>query len=378
VSNGSLARALLESYARHTNEAYQIFDLNLARAFVSGANGRFLDFIGELLGLERLGTAAAVSNAESKAVKFYVEEGIFGDINSASDITLPAGTIISTATDAEGITYRTIVSTVLLASQSEAFLSVEAILPGASSNVGTGLLQFHDFTNYADSLNDTLKVINVGGIFTGQDIETDTNYRFRIARQVTAAEAGNLTAIRLAALSVPGVADIILTPWARGIGTYDVLIKSITPTINETLIDAVQAAINEVTARGNSGLARRPRETGMSFTIKITYRDQVTDDIKDNIEALVKDNLTNYVNGIDIGEEFIINEAVQRVMETDERIKDIGIPTKPFNDITIYRETKLQDNKIKQTLLLNYATDDDERIVIEPSLAEPIIIIRAN
>ena len=380
VSSGSFARALLESYSRHTNEAYQIFDLNLARSFVSAANGKFLDYIGQLVGLTRLGTAAALASSESKSVKFTVDVGNFGDINGASSITIPAGTIISTedVTGGAGINYRTTLSTVLSAIISEQFVAVEAILPGSSQNIGAGVLQFHNFVNYTDFLNDTLKVSNPNGVFTGQDVESDTNFRFRITRQVTAAEAGNITSIRLAALSVPGVADIVFAPYARGIGTWDVLIKSITPTVSQSLIDAVQASVDIVSSQGTNGLSRRPIETGMTFTITIVYVDTLTTDVKNDIEDSVRTSLANYVNSIDIGNDFVINEAIQRVLEVDERIKDIGVPTKPFDDITLHIESQLQDNKIQQTLLKNYPTADDERVIIEPSSSEPITIIRAN
>ena len=382
VSPGSTARALLEAYSRHTNEAYQIFDLNLARAFLSGANGRFLDFIGELVGLERLNPEAAVASSESKSVRFYVDTGTFGDINGGASIVLPAGTVVSSEEGDSGITYRTTLTITLSSALSEAFVPVEAIQPGAQSNVGSNTLSFHNFTNYSDFLNDTLNVDNPNGIFTGRDLESDTNYRFRISQQVVAAEAGNLTAIRLAALSVPGVADIELSTFARGIGTYDVLIKSITPSVSDTLREAVQAAISEVTSQGIIGLARRPKETGMAFEITIYYRttpgESLTNSVKETIENNVIENLTNYVNSLDIGEEFIINEAVQRVLETDDRIKDIGVPSKPFDEISLWFETKLQDNKIRQTLLKNYDPDDDERLIIEPSLATPIVINRGN
>lgn len=380
LSPGSLTRAILEAYSRHVNEAYQTFDLNLARSFVSASNGRFLDFIGELLGLQRLGTEAGGASDTSKSVRFFVESGTFGDINSSSDILVNAGTIISSqdTESTQAIRYRTVNDNNLPALATELFITVEALLPGEDQNVAADLLQFHDHTTYTDSLNNTLKVTNPGGIFTGRDLESDTNFRFRITHQVTAAESGNLTAIRLAALSVPGVADILLTQYVRGIGTYDVLIKSITPSVSSSLIDSVQAGINLVTSQGNNGLSRAPLETGITFVISIRYRTDLEANVKSSIEERIAENLTSYVNGLDISDEFIINEAVQRVLEVDDRIKDIGIPTKPFDQLTLFKETKLQDNKIKQTLLENYNTDDDERLIIEPSESNPITFIRVN
>jgi hypothetical protein len=54
LSPGAKARALLEIVAKETNNAYRIFDLNLARAFLNGATGRFLEYIGDLFGVDKL------------------------------------------------------------------------------------------------------------------------------------------------------------------------------------------------------------------------------------------------------------------------------------------------------------------------------------
>lgn len=373
LSPGSKARTFLEIVSRKLNEAYQVFDLNLARAFVSGANGQFLDFIGELVGLTRFTPEPSKASAESKTLRFYVETGTFGDINSGADILVPAGTIISSS-DGSAVKYRLTSSALLSSSLSEQYVDVEGVNPGTVNNVGVGTLVTHNFIAYTDAANETLLVTNPAGIFNGRDLESDANFRFRIVNQVTAAEAANRTAIRLAALSVPGVADVLDIPYSRGIGTYDLLVKSITPTVSDSLLEAVQATIDAVTAFGLIGLARKPVEVGITFTISVRYRTSLDTETINSIQDAIRQSLTNYVNGLDIGEEFIINEAVQRVMETDDRIKDIGVPTKPFDELIIYRPTKLEDNKIKQNLLKNYITAADERVVIEPSVSEPITI----
>lgn len=375
-SPGTKARALLEILSRKLNDAYKTFDLNLARAFVQGANGRFLDYIAELVGLERIGLGAGSASADAKTVRFFVETGTFGDINSGSSILLPANTIISSDSES-GVRYRLTNSFSLPSGSSELYVSVQAILPGSVSNVGAGFLTFHDFIGYTDAANDSLKVTNDQGIFNGRDLESDTNFRFRITRQVTAAESANLTAIRLAALSVPGVADIVFIPYARGIGTYDILIKAITPTVSDSLIASVQAAIEEVTAQGIVGRADGPIEVGISFAITVTYTKQLPERDRSEIESKIRNGLVNYINNLDIGEDFIINEAVQRVMEVDDRIMDIGVPTKPFDEILIYKPTRLQDGKITNTLLKNYLTENNERLIIEPSVATPISISTA-
>lgn len=378
ITPGAKARAILEATNRNLNEAYRTFDLNFSRAFISGASGRYLDFIGEMLGLGRDGVLTANASADSKTVKFFVEIGTFGDINSGSSIVIPQGTNIATSAELNDIVYRTVVPTVLSLSASEAFVSVEAITSGRSANVGPSALQFHDFLTYTDVDNDSLKVINVGSIQGGAEVESDTNYRFRLSRQTLNAERANPTAIRTASLLIPGVADVSVIPFFKGVGSFRVLIKSTTPTVAESLIEAVNAAISEIAAQGIIAEAERPKESGMQFTIKLTFRRKLPGAERDSIEDAVRTAMRSYINGLDIGEDFIVNEGVQRVLDVSEDIKDIGKPTKPFDEIFVHRETRLRDNRIRTEVLGNLTPEVFERLIIEPSLSVPIKILRAN
>lgn len=374
VSAGAKARAILEVLSRKLNESYKSMDLNIARAFASGATGRYLDLIGELVATPRLGAVAASATVDAKSVRFFVETGTFGNINNASNISISSGTLVGTLEGGTGIQYRVTTTTILPAASSSVYVPVEALIPGEDSNVGAGTLTFHNFTNYADLSNESLLVTNDQGILTGRDLESDVNYRFRITKAVTAAEAANQNAILLAALSVPGVSEVVFFEFARGIGTFDLIIKAVTPTVSDTLVAAVQSAINSVRAQGIVATARKPVETGISFNISVRYTAALPASERQAVEQKIRDGLTTYINGLDIAEEFVINEAVQRVLEVDERIKDIGQPNKPFDEISIYKPSKLEDNKIRSTLLKNYVPAFDERLIIEPSVAVPINI----
>ena len=378
TSPGSKARAILEATNRNIAQAYQTFDLNLARALLSGATGTYIDLIGELVNVPRLGSTAANSSSTSQTVKFYVDSGNFGGINGGGSITIPAGTLISTQANAGGVVYQMPTGVTLTNSLSELFFAVEAVSPGAASNVGAGALTFHNFTNYTDNANNTLRVINLSGIFSGADMEDDINYKYRISQSALSAEAANQTAVLLAALSTPGVANVLLQNRSYGIGTFTVLIKSITPSVSDSLIDNVQAAISTVSALGALPLADRPNETGMAFTVTVYYQNGVSDGDKDNIEIQIASTMSDYVNSLDIGEEFILNELVDKVLDVSPNIQDIGSPTAPFDSMAIYKETNLRTGKIRQDLIGNYTPASTERIIIEPSLQQPITIIRGS
>ena len=119
LSPGAKARALLEIVSRQISEQYQIFDLNLANAFLSTAQGEFLNYIGEIVGVERLQPVTAGTVAESQNVIFYTFAATFGAINGGSDITIPKGTRIWTSPstpEADDSTYYYITEEVVLPS----------------------------------------------------------------------------------------------------------------------------------------------------------------------------------------------------------------------------------------------------------------------
>ena len=365
TSPGSKVRAISEALSRKLGKMWRTFDLNVGQAFIDGANGQYLDYIGDMMGIARLGEEPAAISALDRNVKFYVDAGTFGTINGGSSVLIPSGTIISTGSDGEGIRYRTIINTILDATTSEGYISVESVASGSGVNVGRGQLIYHDFNDYSDSANNTLKVTNVAEVIQGQDLELDANYRFRITNQIVNLERANATAIRLAALTVPGVADVTVIPYHRGIGTYDILIEAVTPTVSETLIAAVQLAVDQVTAMGIVGTVRGPIELGLSVVGTLTLRRTIAAQEQTNLIESVTNNVTDYINELDIAEDFIVNEMVERVMATSDLIKNIGTATKPFDQVFLYTPSKLEDNKIRSTLLGDYSPEVDEKILVE-------------
>ena len=375
LSAGGLARSILESVNRRVASAYDSFDLNLARAFVSSAQGKFLELIGSMLGVQRITPTASRADNDSQIIKFYVSSGTFGDINNGNDIgPIPQGTLLATEPYNAGITYRTLEEYVLPKDQSTFWISAEATLPGELYRVGSGSLIYHNFTSYTDNINESLLSSNVHPIANGLNVESDTNYRFRIINRVLEAEAANMTAIRLACLTTPGVADIVMLPKYRGIGTTGILIKSTIPIITQSLIDEVTAATYNVQAIGDILYIKGPKEIGVSMKTTIYYSQRMSSDELTDIEEMIKQSIIEYVNALDIGESFFIDRMVSELFAIDSRIMNIGTYGKPFEEMFIYIPSKLEDNKIRQTLLGSYTANSDERVVIEPSINSPIIL----
>lgn len=377
LSPGGKARAILESVNKRLDEAFDIFDLNLARAFVSSAPGQFLDLIGALLGVDRQPSVSAGVDADMQVLQWYVDEGTFGNLNSSAQMIIPSGTVISTQANNGGITYRTTEQVILPPSGSSAFFAAEAVIPGEASNVGTNQLVHHSFTGYTDYLNNTLLVRNIHQIASGKNIESDANYRFRIANQALAAEAANRTAIRLACLSTPGVADVSLIPRYKGIGTFGCVIKSVTPTVSQNLIDSVTANVYRVQNLGSVAFIRGPKETGIVLRTTIYYARRLPSDQLDDIEENLREVITDSVNSLDHGDPLLIDRLSSELFAISDEIQNLGEVDKPFEEIYIYKNSKLEDNKVRGALLGDYYPETDERVIIEPSVANPITFTRS-
>jgi uncharacterized phage protein gp47/JayE len=379
-SPGSKLRTLSESVSNKLGRMYTKLDVNIVQAFLSGATGQYLDFIGELLGKTRYDRQVALVTARSFNVRFFVDSGTFGAINGGASILLKRNTIVSSGRNSTGTIYKVLYDTLLNSSLSEVYVAVQASTIGAAGNIGANQLVYHNFTDYTDSLNQTLKVSNRAEIVTGSDVESDTNYRYRLSQAVTESEQANKTAIRLAALSVPGVADVIMEPYARGLSTFDLLVKSIAPRCTDGLLTAVQFAVDGATAQGASPIAKRPIEVGLTFKVDIQLREVIPIQDALNIITNGKQTLTNYVNNTDIGESIIVNKFTQIVMGLDGRIKTVGTPTKPITWMYTHKQTRLLDNYVRETLIDpssgligDYSTKANERVIIfDGSVGDPI------
>lgn len=374
-SPGSKTKALVDAVSKKMGRMYSTFDLNFGQAFLDGASGRWLDFFGDMFGVERLGEIPARQSALDRNMKFYVNAGTFGDINRGSSINIPSGTVVSTQSGGQGIKYTTTVATVLASSASEGYVSIQSVSTGDSGNVGKSQLRYHDFTTYSDYQNDTLKVVNEADIVNGANLETNANYKFRIANRITEVENANDLAVRLAALAVPGVADIVFIPFHRGIGTFDIIIKAVTPTASDGLISSTQAAIAGVTSTGIVPRARAPVEVGLSLVGTLTYKRQLSSEEERNILNSVTTNVTNYINSLDIAEEFIVQEVLERVLSTSDLIKKVGSTTQPFDNLYLYKPSRLEETKIRSILIDDYTPKSDERVIVENRYAGAIPIL---
>jgi uncharacterized phage protein gp47/JayE len=371
TSPGSKARTVIESIVGKISDTQRVFEENMSQAYLDSASGIYLDRIGGMLGLNRVTETSASIGAGDKVIRFYRDD-------ASASLTIPAGTRIGTNTALSGVMYRTISQVTMPASDTlgkEIFVSAVSTGTGNNQNVDKGTLVYHSILNEPN-----LFVTNEAEISTAQDIETDANFRFRISKQVVAAEAANATSVRVAILNIPGIADVVELPYFRGVGTIDYLIMATTPSVPASLLAAVREKIAGVIAQGVSFDVRRPRETGVSMAFNLTMKKPLTVEEGSSLKKAIRDKLMNYIDNLDIGEELIVNEIVQLVMEENDNIKNIGTAGKPIEELIVYKETELQDQKLSEVVFnggaspKDYYVEIDEKLLTHTDIAVPIKI----
>lgn len=312
TSIGGITRSLIEIINRNVADYYDVLDINMTMGFLSTAEGYFLDLIGSLFNISRTRSSKATISVVDNIQRFYVTTGTLTDLIPAGSIS--SGTVISTS---DGTITYTVSSTIsFAASATEVFVSISAGDVGSKYNVGTNTLTTHNLGITG------VYTTNTRPIATGQDTESDSNYRYRLSNATLAAERANEISIRLASLSVSGVADVLIKKYARGIGSYDIIVTPTEGTATQALLDGVQSAIEDVQAFGMKGTAVSPTVVPVDIEVKLVFTDNATDYEKGVIRTNVITAIETYIVNIPIGGTFILNEMRQQIMDVSVKIRD--------------------------------------------------------
>ena len=60
----------------------------------------------------------------------------------------------------------------------------------------------------------------------------------------------------------------------------------------------------------------------------------------------------------------------------DENIANLGETGKPIEEIYVYVSSRLGDNRVRQILLGDYVPAEDERVIVETTISNPIVFDR--
>lgn len=357
LSPGSVARALVESANRHLEAFYDTLSINMAMAFVSQATGAYLDLHASLLGLTRRSNQSSRVASQDNAIRFYVNSGtLFDRLPRTGDMNrgfIPSGT---TVTNADGsVIYIVEEDVVFERTATEVFVPARASVIGSGGNIGAFGLRKHSLP-----VTDVY-VTNPVSIISGRDVESDDELRARISNSLLASEGSNETAIRLAALSAPGVSNVIIVPFAFGAGSFKVVII---PEGNrvpvQTLID-VQRLIANVISFGIFFSVEEPtyRRISLICTIKPVMGTIGTERkvIRDNVERAI----LSYIGSIPLGGNLVMTQLGAQIRNADERVYDYSIDALCVDG--------------KHQLLHNVQLAPDELFLPDTGLSDPIKVL---
>jgi uncharacterized phage protein gp47/JayE len=370
VQPGGKARAFSDMVGNELGNLDSNNYAMIGQVLLPYALGDNLDFIGALFGVYRIQQQNAVVLSSDQNFEFYTNASSFGAINNGNDIVIPAGTQVFSSTNSSSV-FATL-STITLSANNEPtfYFAATALTSGAAANTAAYQINATNFSNYTNSRFGSLLVTNNLGIVSGADEESDDNFRYRIALSLQSKNASTQSNLQLAVLAVTGVQDVVFQNQA---GTFTAYVYGISPDVGSTLLSAVQAALDQNTAYPLTGLAVAPALVGISFNTTVTFLPNVS--LSDQTTALSAASTAaqNYINNLGVGNTFVINDLASAIEGASSNILDIGSANAPIDSIYIWR-SRSDGTRYSRTLIANYAPATGERIVVESSISNPIIL----
>jgi hypothetical protein len=151
--------------------------------------------------------------------------------------------------------------------------------------------------------------------------DNDEDYKYRISKQCLVLASSNETAIRLAVLSIDGVVNVELKPHGMGAGTFVVLVN-VDDSVNnsEAILEQVRKQVAITVGYGIKFKVTTPTLTRIKLGFKLYIKDTVSDFDAQTIRYDVQQAIANYINNLNIGEDIMIDQITQEIMNVSDDI----------------------------------------------------------
>lgn len=345
----STARAIAEVTARGLASLSNDIDVLLSSTDIDQAQGTQLDKIGSLFGLRRRGSTQAES---ATSVQFSVEPGytvaqLIAMVNEVSslpitEIVIDSGTKISKRDNASVI-YETTEEYTL--TDTPTYTPVKSVGIGSTYNVDIGTLTIHNVAINQWQLRTIathIKVNNLVAISSGVGSESDEEFRRRIKNARLAAVSGNETAISEAALTVPGVNQVLITKYPEGLGTVGVVVLPYSGVANTHTLMGVYEAVNDIVSAGCRAVVSSPEYILINMKAELVFRHDVSTSRRSELIQLAKYRIISYINGLSIGDTLGKNDIV-------ETLRSVGINGEIVGANIVYIKVSNEYKSIKVT-----------------------------
>lgn len=236
---------------------------------------------------------------------------------TGTDGTLIAtGTVVSTEPadpDADPIEFSTTAPATVAGGT--AVVAVQAEVSGAVGNVSAGAIV------NVDSPAPTLTgVANTDGTAGGTDVESDEALRERILLEFAGTGDGNINDYKRWALSRPGVGRVFVNPVWAGPGTVQVVVMTETGdpvatgvvTDVQDYIDPTSGTADGVAPPGVTVTVQTPAPVTIAISASVSFKPGYSLDGSGGAiaqGAIIIAALSDYVNGLDVGEDVIFNHV---------------------------------------------------------------------
>ena len=121
--------------------------------------------------------------------------------------------------------------------------------------------------------------------------------------------------------SIPNIAELQITPLAKGIGTVGLFVESTNPITGQALLAQVQATADASTAAGIAVFVEAPSHLFLVGEIEL-----VTSGDLSLVESQVRDKVRNYVNSLRRGETLVYNQIISAILQV-ENVSDARFKT---------------------------------------------------
>lgn len=150
--------------------------------------------------------------------------------------------------------------------------------------------------------------------------ETDDNYRYRITNQCLVLATSNETAIRLTALTVDGVKDVVLKPYSMGAGTFTVIVLSNEDVTDKGILEAVRVKLLNIHGYGIRYNVVSPTLTYVTLRHRVFINEKLSAAEQQEIKYEVQLKVIEYLSNLKVGEDIILDKLTQIIMNVNENI----------------------------------------------------------
>lgn len=255
--NKGIVRGLIELWCWGLWQLYQFLAVILAQAFPDTATGLWLDLHCQQVGITRKPATKAAGTIH------------FTRIAAAGNVPIPAGRVVRTKPDGNGLVYRFITraAAILPDGAFEVAVMVNAEEYGSGANATPGQIsEISTVIPGVDGVENRLDWLSA----EGNDAEGDSSLRARYVLAWQALSGCTKYAYQSWALSVTGVTvATILDQHPRGQGTVDVVLQGTAGIPTLGLVNAVNAVIQAKRPINDDALVKAPLPVPVTMTAEL-------------------------------------------------------------------------------------------------------------